>query len=203
MNIKLSTQNKIYRGEIIEQTDAYIVLRDAITSKKVKVNLVLPVVISSYIDQGMADMSRDLDYIKLANENSIFSAADKNTIDQSDAPHVTYKLLHGLRSLGLACNSIEEIDLTLLKENINRIVLEHYNTQVEYIDEDDDLTNEQRSNLKEIISKVFNDYIELLKKSNSLKVILLNWPALFSEQLQFNSFLVSIIPDEGLPNNIR
>ena len=202
MNIKLFINDKIYRGEVVKQTATHVTLNDAITLKNVKVKLVAPYTIG-IDDDGGFNFSRDLDYIKLANENPIFSDADKNKIDQSPAPHVTYKLLHGLRSLGLACDSIEEIDLTLLKKNINQIVLKHYNTQVEYIDEDDDLTDEQRSNLKEIISKVFNDYIALLKKSNSLKVILLNWPHLFSEELQFNSFLVSIIPNEGLPDNIR
>lgn len=203
MNIKLFINDKIFRGKVIKQTDTYITLNDAVTLKNVKVKLITPYTIATYDDEG-ANFSRDLDYIKLANSNDIFSKDDKILIDQSPVPHVTYKLLHGLRDLGLSCNSIEEIDLIVLKKNINDIVLKQYDIQIEYINEDDDLTDEQRDNLKQITSKVFNDYSVLLKKSKVLRDILGNWPTLFSEQLQFNPFLISMLPsNESMPNNIR
>lgn len=181
---------------------SHIILRDSITLKNVKIKLIPPYSIESYIDDE-TKFSLDLDYIKLANANPIFSDVDKKRIDQSASPHLTYKLLHAFRDLGLTCDSFDEIDLKILKNNINEIVLKQYETQIKYITEDDDLTDSQRDSLVQITDKVLGDYCSLLKKSNSLKVILLNWPNLFAEELQFNGFLISMMHDESLPNNIR
>lgn len=187
MNIKLSTNNKTYRGEIIERTDAYIVLRDAITLKNVKINLVLPFSIESYLNGGDVYLSRELDYIKSANSNALFSVADKSAISQSDNVCAAYMLLHGLRDLGLTCNCVEDIDLAVLKNNVRSIFLKQYENHLAH------LPAEQTDNSNQIANKVFDDYSVLLSESDSAKDVLAAWPTMFTNQLQYNSYLVMLL----------
>jgi len=175
------------RGIFLESQSgyAYILINDV--ENKIKLlNKTLQVL------NDKSEYDKHIDFIELSRKQ--FNNHDYKIVYESLEPHIKYAEICGLRQLNfIKETSIFNISIDELKQNTKQIIEQSHNEQIHYINEDEDITQTEKTNLLEITKICFDKYNKFLDECNDIKQILENWPTLFSEQNEYIPFLVSIM----------
>jgi hypothetical protein len=204
MYIELILPNKVYRGELLNESSDSITFRDLLTNDIFTIEINGIYTLYKYIDLTITNLKCKVEHIKRSYEEKIFSDYDTNLIANTYDAIKMYHVLHTLRSLGLEFNSLDQLTLPQLKERIWLVVEREYNSNLNFINNDNDLNTEESRNLIAAIDRAKSRYQSILQTTDSIIKVFKAYPPMFNENLSYISNIIRYIEqDAKTPDHIR
>jgi len=203
MYIELILKNITYRGELISNSNNTIIFRDIFTNSICNIELPLHYTLYEYNDLFLSYFNYKVEHIKRLSEESLFNEDDVILIANAYDVVKIYHILHTLRSLGFKFNTLDQLTLLQLKENIWLNVEREYSVNLDFIKNDDDLDMYESKNLILAINRAKDRYQTLLQTTDSIIEVLKAYPPMFNETLSYLSEIIRYIDqNESKPNFI-
>lgn len=198
MYIEIFKQNQAYRGVIAHRDEDTITLNDILDGSEHIVDLTGEYTLIEYGDNpnNKSHLDNILYYLKLVKNDDFLSEVDKKVILNSNNIIAEYQIIKTLRALKFNFNSLSNLTSSNVKKSLKVLLEEEYDYNIQYISEDEDLTQEEKQKLILTMSRSKENYLDLLKNQTDIIVMLGEFPPMFNEKLLYLGDIVNTIKNE-------
>jgi len=193
MYIELFTDIETYRGELSYMEGDSITFVCGITNVPTTVLLCGAYSLYQFENVDAAGYLHRLEHIVMSKIDPIFTVEDRILIANANDVIKIYHILHSLRSLEFSFNNINDLKIADLRSNIINIVNIAYSNNKIEIEEDEELTTEEKTSLISTMDRSREKYFNIINNTNDVKMVLSTFPPMFNEKLLYLSELVNYI----------
>lgn len=199
MFVEIYKDLKAYRGDIEYRENDYLSLKDIESDEVFNVCLTGEYILVEHDDDSIKN--RILRDIQIVKDDELLSDDDKDFIISKEDILEHYKIIKTLRILSLPHNNLLDVDLIEFKKGLMRLIEEEYIYNVTSINDDEDLTEQEKNMLIMTLDRAKTLYLDKVNTLTCIKLLLKEFPPMFNDKLIYIGEVINYL--EYIMNPIK